>query len=60
MDLYLVEAGTRGFEKGNKLSKMGWRSQDTAELFFNDCRIPQSLPFLSSCLKSGFELHYMV
>jgi acyl-CoA dehydrogenase len=42
MDLYLVEAGTRGFEKGKKLSKMGWRSQDTAELYFNDCRIPQN------------------
>ncbi len=40
MDLYLVEAGTEGFEKAKKLSKMGWRSQDTAELYFNNCRIP--------------------
>ena len=40
IDLYLVEAGTRGFEKGKRLSKMGWHSQDTAELFFKDCRIP--------------------
>lgn len=40
VDLYLVEAGTPGFEKGRKLDKIGWRSQDTAELFFTDCRIP--------------------
>lgn len=41
MSLYLVEAGTPGFEKGKKLDKMGWNSQDTAELFFNDCRVPK-------------------
>ena len=41
VDLFLVEAGTPGFEKGKKLKKIGWRSQDTAELFFADCRIPK-------------------
>ncbi len=41
VDLFLVEAGTPGFEKGKVLKKVGWRSQDTAELFFNDCRIPK-------------------
>lgn len=41
IDLYLVEAGTPGFEKGNKIKKVGWHSQDTAELFFSDCRIPK-------------------
>jgi acyl-CoA dehydrogenase len=40
IDLYLVEAGTPGFERGKKIPKIGLRSQDTAELFFNDCRIP--------------------
>ena len=40
VDLYLVEAGTPGFEKGRKLKKVGWHSQDTAELYFTDCRIP--------------------
>jgi acyl-CoA dehydrogenase len=40
IDLYVVEAGTPGFEKGRKLKKIGWHSQDTAELFFNDCRVP--------------------
>jgi len=41
VDLFLVEAGTRGFEKGSRLKKVGWRAQDTAELFFSDCRIPR-------------------
>ncbi|OPY13288.1 MAG: Acyl-CoA dehydrogenase [Syntrophus sp. PtaU1.Bin005] len=42
LDLFLVEAGTPGFEKGRNLKKIGWHSQDTAELFFSDCRIPRS------------------
>lgn len=41
IDLYLVESKTPGFEKGKRLDKIGWRSQDTAELFFTDCRIPR-------------------
>ena len=40
ISLYLVEDGTPGFKKGNQLEKMGLHSQDTAELFFTDCRIP--------------------
>jgi len=42
MNLYLVEAGTPGFEKGKQIKKVGWHSQDTAELFFDDCRVPVS------------------
>ncbi len=42
IDLYVVEADTPGFEKGRKLKKIGWHSQDTAELFFNDCRVPKA------------------
>ncbi len=42
VDLYVVEAGTPGFDKGKKIKKIGWHSQDTAELFFNDCRVPKS------------------
>ena len=38
--LFLVERGMKGFERGRKLDKLGMRSQDTAELFFNDVRIP--------------------
>lgn len=40
VSLYVVAAGTPGFGKGKQLEKMGWHSQDTAELFFSDCRIP--------------------
>ncbi|MBN1613248.1 MAG: acyl-CoA dehydrogenase family protein [Deltaproteobacteria bacterium] len=42
VDLYLVEEGTPGFEKGKKIKKAGWHSQDTAELYFSDCRIPKA------------------
>ena len=38
--LFVVEAGTPGFIKGKKLKKMGMASQDTSELFFEDCRVP--------------------
>ena len=40
ISLYLVEAGTPGFKKGAPLQKLGVHSQDTAELFFSNCRIP--------------------
>ncbi|MCL2669884.1 MAG: acyl-CoA dehydrogenase family protein, partial [Syntrophaceae bacterium] len=42
IDLFLVESGTPGFVKGKRLKKIGWHSQDTVELFFNDCRIPRA------------------
>ena len=41
ISLYLVEDGTAGFKRGRHLQKMGWHSQDTAELFFTNCRIPR-------------------
>ena len=40
LSLICVENGTPGFTKGKKLEKMGLRSSDTAELFFDDCRVP--------------------
>lgn len=40
MSLFLVERGMDGFERGRKLAKMGLKSQDTAELFFNDVEVP--------------------
>ena len=40
MSLLVVERGTEGFERGRNLEKVGLHSQDTAELFFNDCRVP--------------------
>jgi alkylation response protein AidB-like acyl-CoA dehydrogenase len=40
MSLIVVERGTPGFERGRNLEKVGLHSQDTAELFFNDARVP--------------------
>lgn len=40
VSLFVVEAGSEGFTVGRALSKMGWRSSDTAELIFSDCYVP--------------------
>jgi acyl-CoA dehydrogenase len=40
LSMLLVEKGTPGFRVGRALDKQGWRSSDTAELLFEDCRIP--------------------
>ncbi len=40
ISMFIVEKGTKGFSVGRKLDKMGWRSSDTAELVFDDCRVP--------------------
>ncbi len=40
LTLLVVEDGMEGFEKGRNLDKMGMHSQDTAEMFFSDVRIP--------------------
>lgn len=39
--LFVVEEGTPGFVRGRKLNKLGLQAQDTAELFFDDVRIPK-------------------
>jgi alkylation response protein AidB-like acyl-CoA dehydrogenase len=39
--LIVVEEGTPGFSKGRKLKKAGLASQDTAELVFQDARVPR-------------------
>ncbi|XP_067844251.1 long-chain specific acyl-CoA dehydrogenase, mitochondrial isoform X1 [Heptranchias perlo] len=40
ISLFLVDNGTKGFIKGKKLEKIGLKAQDTAELFFEDVRLP--------------------
>lgn len=40
VSLVLVPADTPGFRKGRLLEKVGWKAQDTAELFFDDVRVP--------------------
>ncbi|HEX5542535.1 MAG TPA: acyl-CoA dehydrogenase family protein [Micromonospora sp.] len=40
VSLFVVESGTPGFSRGRRLAKVGLKANDTAELFFDDCRIP--------------------
>ncbi|MCY1294153.1 Acyl-CoA dehydrogenase [compost metagenome] len=40
ISLIMVEASREGFRRGNKLDKVGQRASDTAELFFDDVRVP--------------------
>ncbi len=40
MSLLVLERGMDGFERGRNLDKIGLHSQDTAELFFSDVRVP--------------------
>jgi alkylation response protein AidB-like acyl-CoA dehydrogenase len=40
MSLLILERGMEGFERGRNLEKVGLHSQDTAELFFTDVRVP--------------------
>ncbi|MEM1143854.1 MAG: acyl-CoA dehydrogenase family protein [Pseudomonadota bacterium] len=42
MTLFAVERGMEGFERGRNLKKMGLKAQDTAELFFNDVKVPKA------------------
>jgi alkylation response protein AidB-like acyl-CoA dehydrogenase len=41
LSLLVVERGMPGFERGRNLKKMGMHSQDTAELFFNNVKVPK-------------------
>ena len=41
VSLVVVERDTPGFSRGRKLKKLGLHSQDTAELIFEDCRVPK-------------------
>jgi alkylation response protein AidB-like acyl-CoA dehydrogenase len=40
ISLFVVEAGMEGFSRGNKLDKLGQHEADTAELFFDEVRLP--------------------
>ncbi|MET7425566.1 acyl-CoA dehydrogenase family protein [Dactylosporangium sp. NPDC005555] len=54
--LLVVERGTPGFERGRKLDKVGLRSQDTAELFFDDAIVPAS----NVLGEAGRGLHHLM
>jgi alkylation response protein AidB-like acyl-CoA dehydrogenase len=40
LSLIAVERGAPGFSRGRRLEKVGMKANDTAELFFDDCRVP--------------------
>ena len=40
LSMFIVEKGTPGFRVGRALNKTGWLCSDTAELVFEDCRVP--------------------
>jgi len=40
ISLLILERGMEGFQRGRNLDKMGMHAQDTAELFFEDVRVP--------------------
>ena len=42
ISIFAVERGMPGFTVGRALDKQGWRSSDTAELVFDDVRVPQA------------------
>jgi acyl-CoA dehydrogenase len=42
MVLLILERGMEGFERGRNLKKMGQPAQDTAELFFNNVKVPKA------------------
>lgn len=48
----LFPTRTKGFSVGRKLKKIGMKSSDTAELFFDECRIPKR--YLLGELNRGF------
>jgi acyl-CoA dehydrogenase len=46
---FVIPPGTKGMEMGTKVKKHGLRASHTADVFFDDCRIP------GSCLLGGKE-----
>ncbi|MCS1351743.1 acyl-CoA dehydrogenase family protein [Mechercharimyces sp. CAU 1602] len=56
ISLLVVEADTPGFSRGRKLDKVGLHSQDTAELIFEECRVPKD----NLLGKEGAGFHYLM
>ena len=40
ISILVIETDTPGFQVARKIRKMGWHASDTAELAFEDCRVP--------------------
>ena len=56
ISLLLVEEGRPGFVKSRQLEKMGQHCQDTAEIFFEDCRVPA----VNLLGEAGRGFHYLM
>ncbi|WP_342430942.1 acyl-CoA dehydrogenase family protein [Neobacillus sp. FSL H8-0543] len=41
VSLFIVETNSEGYSVGKSLKKLGWRSSDTGELFFENVRVPK-------------------
>jgi len=54
LSLFVVERGMEGFERGKNLKKMGLKSQDTAELFFNNVKVPKENLHMRTELDVGY------
>lgn len=54
ISLFLVDAATPGFQRGQNLDKLGMKAQDTSELFFDNMRIPADAMLGSE--GNGFKL----
>ena len=52
VSLFIVDADTKGFVRGQKLKKLGMHCQDTSELFFDDMFVPDNA--LLGPLNTGF------
>jgi alkylation response protein AidB-like acyl-CoA dehydrogenase len=59
MGLFLVERGMPGFERGRNLEKLGMKSQDTAELFFNRVKVPKSNVLGEPTLGFGYLMNML-
>ncbi|MCJ1887046.1 acyl-CoA dehydrogenase family protein [Pseudomonas sp. LA21] len=49
ISLFIVDTNTPGFQRGKCLDKIGLHGQDTSEMFFQDCEVPEH------CLLGGVE-----
>lgn len=59
LSLFVVERGMEGFERGKNLKKMGLKSQDTAELFFNNVKVPKE-NLLGELNRGFYQLMYFL
>ncbi len=58
---FIVEKGTSGFSVGQKIrDKTGMRASNTAELVFNNCRIPKAGPKAGLIGAEGDSVHHMM